>query len=263
MPKKPRVLVLRTAGTNCDGETKFAFELAGAAAELVHVNRLRERSARLRDYEILAIPGGFTYGDDVAAGRVLANELTSDLAGELGEFVAAGKLVIGICNGFQVMVKTGLLPDAEVSADAARATLAANDSGKFEDRWVHLKAPKSKCIWTRGCKQIYLPVAHGEGKFLAANAAALKALEKGGQVALRYVDPKGRKAGYPWNPNGSVASIAGITDPAGRLLGLMPHPERHVFGYQHPRWTRGGSLKQGDGLRIFRNGVEFARRSLC
>jgi len=263
MPK-PRVIVLRTAGSNCDGETKFAFELAGAKAELVHVNRLRDRSARLRDYEILAIPGGFTYGDDIAAGRVLANEMTSALAEELGEFVEAGKLVIGICNGFQVMVKTGLLPDARVSAAHCPTTLAPNDSGKFEDRWVHLAPGKSKCVFTEGIKRIYLPIAHGEGKFLANKPSVLKALEKGGQVAFRYVDPKGKSAGYPWNPNGSSADIAGIADPSGRLLGMMPHPERHIFGYQHPRWTRGGKLpKYGDGFLLFKNGVDFARRNLC
>ena len=268
MPKKPRAIVLRTAGSNCDHETKYAFELAGARADLVHVNRLRDGSARLGDYEILAIPGGFTYGDDVAAGRVLANELTSALAVELGDFVAAGKLAIGICNGFQVMVKTGLLPAAELSAAACTTTLAPNDSGKFEDRWVHLRPGAGASgaagkVWARGLDQIYLPVAHGEGKFLTTDAASMKALEKGGQVAFRYVDPKGRAAGYPWNPNGSAGGIAGITDPSGRLLGMMPHPERHLFGYQHPRWTRGGPAHHGDGLRIFQNGVSFARRNLC
>ena len=261
MPK-PRVIVLRTAGTNCDGETKYAFELAGAIGQLVHVNRLRAGSARLRDYQILAIPGGFTYGDDVAAGKVLAVEIASALRREFDEFVAAGKLIIGICNGFQVLAKTGLLPDPACAGAAYGTTLAPNDSGKFEDRWVHLRSYPASCVFTKGLDAIELPIAHGEGKFVAGSCATLARIEAKGQVAFRYVDPKGRVAGYPWNPNGSANSIAGAADPSGRILGLMPHPERHIFPYQHPGWTRGRARRRGDGFAIFKNGVEFARRNL-
>ena len=264
MATTPRVLILRTAGTNCDAETKHAFEVAGAKADLVHVNRLREGRFSLRDYQMLAIPGGFSYGDDIAAGRVLANELTSALAEEISEFVRRGNLMIGICNGFQVMVKTGLLPAALVSPRAVTTTLAPNDSGRFEDRWVYLRSEPSRCVWTQGLGTIYLPIAHGEGKFLARESGTVERLERSGQVALRYVGPSGGPAaGYPWNPNGSTNAIAGVCDPSGRLFGLMPHPERHLYGYQHPRWTREGLKRHGDGFQVFRNGVEFARRNLA
>ncbi len=263
MPSKPKVIVLRTAGTNCDLETTYAFELAGAKVDKVHVNQLRSGKASLADYQIMAIPGGFSYGDDIGAGKVLATELISALADELAKFVEDGKLIIGICNGFQVMVKTGLLPGAELGPEAVTTTLANNDSGKFEDRWIYLEPQKSPCVFTRGLDTIYLPVAHGEGKFLTRTPAGLKKLEANGQVALRYVDDKGRAPDYPWNPNGSTNHIAGICDPSGRLLGLMPHPERHVLGYQHPRWTRSKPKKHGDGFRMFKNGVDFARRNLC
>ena len=256
---KPRVLVLRAAGSNCDNETRIAFDTAGGRADLVHINRVLGGEIKLSAYQILAIPGGFTYGDDVSAGKILANELRFKLMDELQQFHQKGKLIIGICNGFQVLIKAGLLP--EVNFLGQNVTLTTNDSGKFEDRWTYLQT--NRCIWTKGIKKIiYLPVAHGEGKFIPENDKILKSLRRNGQIVFQYVDEKGRPAGYPDNPNGSVDGIAGICDPTGRVLGMMPHPERHVVGTQHPRWTREGLKRFGDGLTIFKNGVNHIKKHL-
>src|SRR5712671_6206941 len=161
---KPRTLVLRTAGINCDGETVFAFEQAGATADLIHVNRLLENPALLQQYQLLAIPGGFSYGDDIAAGRILANQMRHHLAEPLGLFIEAGKPIIGICNGFQVLVKTDLLPGPIGGREGQTCTLTNNDGGRFIDRWIKLAPRGSKCIWTSGLETIELPIAHGEGK---------------------------------------------------------------------------------------------------
>ena len=256
-----RVAILRAAGTNCDEETQFAFEQAGAKTELLHVQELLALPARLRQYQILAIPGGFSYGDDIAAGRLVANELKHCLREELGAFLQAEKLVIGICNGFQILVKAGILPGGRADS-AQEVTLTWNDSGRFEDRWVHLKPEFSVCVWKQGLDgTIELPVAHGEGKFVPNDPSILEQLVGFGQIVFHYVDAAEREAGYPWNPNGSVGNIAGICDPTGRIFGLMPHPERHVTAVQHPRWTREsrvGLTIGGDGALIFRNGVQWA-----
>jgi phosphoribosylformylglycinamidine synthase len=238
----------------------------------VHVNELTEGRKSLADYHILAIPGGFTYGDDIASGKILANELTFKLEKELMDFIRAGKLIIGICNGFQVLIKAGLLPNLSGDFRAIEATLTLNDSDKFEDRWVYLKRSESgvgssECAWTKGInKVITLPVAHGEGKFIPRDTAVLKRLEGEGLVVFRYVDEKGGNAGYPDNPNGAVNGIAGICDPTGRIFGLMPHPERHIDRCQHPSWTRQANKKpgknEGDGFAIFRSGVRFAQINL-
>jgi phosphoribosylformylglycinamidine synthase subunit PurQ / glutaminase len=257
---RPKVLVLRTAGTNCDNETAFAFASAGASAKLAHINQLKAGSGRLlRDYQILVLPGGFSYGDDIGAGKILANELKYKLIDELNDFIRRGKLIIGICNGFQVLVKAGLLPgNADLKQEA---TLTINDSAKFEDRWAYLKCHQSKCVWARNLPEIiYLPIAHGEGKFIAKDNAVLERLEKNGQIVLQYCGESGNPAGYPYNPNGSQKDIAGLCDDTGRIFGLMPHPERHSFGWQNPLWTRQGMNKEGDGLRIFKNGVEYAKK---
>jgi phosphoribosylformylglycinamidine synthase len=254
-----RVLVLRAAGSNCDRETAFAFERAGArAADRIHVNRLREDPSLLERYQVLAIPGGFTYGDDLGAGKVLANELRFFLAEPLARFVDAGKLVVGICNGFQVLVKAGLLP-ALAGRGRIEATLAGNDSGRFEARWVHVACESDRTPFLRRGDRLLLPVAHGEGKLIVRDAATLEALEASGQVCLRYVDAEGRRGPYPVNPNGSEGDIAGICDPTGRIFGLMPHPERHVEFHHHPHWTRAGRGPgdEGDGLRVLRNAVSY------
>jgi phosphoribosylformylglycinamidine synthase len=255
---KVKVCILRSAGTNCDRETGFAFEKAGASVDYVHINRMISGQSRLSDYEILAFPGGFSYGDDVAAGKIFANELRYKLGDDLRDFLKAGKLIIGICNGFQILVKAGLLPgNADMKQEAS---LIINDSGKFEDRWVYLR-PQGKCVWTKGLKDtVYFPVAHGEGKFVMRDKAALERLKKNNQVVFKYCNKSGQGAGYPDNPNGSAEDIAGICDDTGRILGLMPHPERHAQFTQHPRWTSSLKESAGAGLAIFENGVEYIKK---
>ncbi len=266
---KVKVIVLRTAGTNCDGETVFAFRSCGADVEAVHINQLIGAQKHLEDYHILAIPGGFTYGDDIESGRILANELRLRLGEDLCRFIGDGKLMLGICNGFQVMVKAGILPgllDAQPEKGHDRsqtATLTNNDSGKFEDRWCHLKT-EGKSVWTEGIGDVvYFPVAHAEGKFIPQGQDVLAKLRDNGQVAFRYCHRDGGKAVYPENPNGSVDDIAGITDPTGRILGLMPHPERHFLFTQHPFWTRlDPNGLHGQGAKIFQNGVDYVKKNL-
>jgi phosphoribosylformylglycinamidine synthase len=250
-----RVLILRAPGANCDAETQFAFEKAGASADRVHINRLREQPALLQRYQVLAIPGGFTYGDDVAAGKILANQLAHYLGEALRRFRDAEKLILGICNGFQVLLKAGLLLPAD--EDGPLATLTHNNSGRFEDRWVNLLAFPGRCPFLTGIDRLHLPVAHGEGRFICREEWLLAGLLEAGQAVLRFVDLDGKAGGYPVNPNGSAADIAGLCDATGRVLGLMPHPERHVLPTQNPRWTRLGLAAEGDGLAIFRNAVRF------
>jgi phosphoribosylformylglycinamidine synthase len=255
-----RALVLRTAGTNCDAETQFAWEQAGARADRVHINRLIEDPRLLADYQVLTIPGGFSYGDDIASGKIFANQIVHHLAEAVQAFLAKDRLVLGICNGFQVLVRCGLLPGSPDGRPtlAPTATLTNNDSGKFEDRWVHLRTDTNRCPFLKKGEVFDLPVAHGEGKFVPSEAVPLAVLEKAGQAALRYVDAKGKTgAGYPANPNGSVGDIAGLCDPTGRILGLMPHPERHVLAWHHPQWTRRPKVKAGDGLAMFKRGVGY------
>ncbi len=254
----PKVCVLRTAGTNCDKETAFAFSKVGAWAELIHINSLVNGRKSLSDYQILALPGGFSYGDDIAAGKILANELRFKLGEELRKFVADGKLIIGICNGFQIMVKAGLLPGN--SQLKQEVSLIINDSGKFEDRWVYLKSHSRKCVWTKNLPEvIYLPVAHGEGKFVTQDKNTLDKLKKNNQIVFQYCQKNGKLTDYPGNPNGSMESIAGICDESGRVFGLMPHPERHIFISQHPQWC---GKQSGGGLEVFKNGVEYASRHI-
>jgi len=255
---RPKALVLRAAGTNCDRETEYALELAGFEAERVHVYRLMENPAALRDYHFLVIPGGFSYGDDVAAGKILANQMLHLLSDELNAFLAAGKLILGICNGFQVMAKSGLLPWGKVAPGEAHrdVTLGWNDSGRFEDRWVHLRCDSEKCVFLPKGELIALPIAHGEGKFVPRDEGVLTAIRDGDQVAVRYVDSKGKPGGYPTNPNGSVDDVAGICDRTGLAMGLMPHPERFIEITHHPRWTRGG-VERADGRMFFERAFSF------
>jgi len=264
---KPRAIIIRTAGTNCDCETKAAFELAGAEAERVHINRLISGEIKISDFQMLAIPGGFSYGDDIASGKILANELKYRLGSKLQEFAKAGKPIIGICNGFQILVKMGLLPD-EIEFNQT-TTLTFNESDKFECRWINLTTSqisdfrfqiegKTDCLWTKNLPEIIqLPIAHGEGKFIAAGAKTLKNIETNGQVVFRYCDEKGKLSGYPYNPNGSVNSIAGICNKKGNVFGLMPHPERFVHSFQHPSRKGMGGGQDGWGLAIFKNAVNM------
>jgi phosphoribosylformylglycinamidine synthase len=255
----PRVLILRAPGTNCDQETAFAFQTAGGRPDVVHLNRLLENPRLAENYQILAIPGGFSYGDDISAGRIFGNQIRHHLRDCLEQFKAAEKLIIGICNGLQILVKSGvLLPDR---ADEPIATLTLNDSGKFEDRWVHLRVASDKCVFLRGVEQMYLPIAHAEGKFVARDETTLNQLDVAGQLVLRYASPDSPlptsdSLPYPVNPNGAQLNVAGLCDETGRVFGLMPHPERHIDPTQHPRWTR-EQLERGDGLAIFENAVSF------
>jgi phosphoribosylformylglycinamidine synthase I len=285
--KPARVLVIRAAGTNCDLETRVAFEKAGAEVDVLHINRLVEKKESLHKYHIFALPGGFSYGDDIASGKILANELKYNLGDEIMKFVDDGKLIIGICNGFQVLVRAGLLPglwhgepgkkggkgatskrnpggkNAQRGGDFAQeVTLSFNDSNRYEDRWVWLKLCSQKSEFIRGEKTLYLPVAHAEGKFIPKDAKTLERLRDKDMVVFKYVHPEGKAASYPWNPNGSVDDIAGICDTTGRILGLMPHPERHVEPTNHPRWTREGMNGHPDGMTIFETGVRYVREKL-
>ena len=254
---RPRAIVLRAPGTNCDEETADAWERAGAAAETWHVGRLLDRPEGLDAFQILTLPGGFSYGDDLGAGRILAARLGTVLDAALLRFRDRGGLVLGICNGFQVLVRAGLLPGG---LGPAAATLTNNDSGRYESRWVRLTPTPGLSPFVTDAAPIELPVGHGEGKFVAADPALLAALQSAGQIVFRYADASDRPTqDYPANPNGSMGAVAGLCDPTGRVFGLMPHPDRHTDPLQHPRWTRRGLAAEGDGLRIFRNAVSALR----
>lgn len=267
---KPKTLILKTAGINCDVELAHGFNIAGAVAEIVHINELVRGEKSLLDYDILGFPGGFSYGDDLSAGRVLATEFTANLMGDLLKFYRDGGLIIGICNGFQTLVKAGILPDPAAleneSNRSTKMTLFWNDSGKFEDRWITLKREETNCVWTRWLPDVIeYPVAHAEGKFIPASDDALDELNRNNQIVFRYCDPANPDAcrsddvPFPLNPNGSVANIAGICDPTGRVLGLMPHPERFLYPENHPRWTRSVDSERADGVPLFKSAVEYVR----
>jgi phosphoribosylformylglycinamidine synthase len=249
--KQPRVLILHADGTNRDHEAARAFELAGAQAEIVHLNQLRAQKKRWQDYQLLAMPGGFSYADALGAGKLLALDLNTYFADEVRKFIDSGKPVIGICNGFQALVKSGLLPNQ-------KSTLTFNARGHFECRWVTLRPASQACVWTRGLDELIdCPVAHGEGNFILNDPNDLALLRAHDQIALIYARSDGTPARgeYPINPNGSIADIGGVCNPRGNVLGLMPHPEDHIFAYQHPRWTRGERGRMG--LRLFENGVRY------
>ncbi len=281
---KPRAAIITGYGINSDNELAQCFAMAGADARRVHINDLIAKKPALSDFDIIAVPGGFSFGDHIASGRVFANKLKHALAEDLARAAERKVPMIGICNGFQVLVKLGLLPgEAPGAATAAAtsataggaanggarfaqtATLTYNDSGRFEDRWCHLSADTgATCLWTRGITTIFLPIRHGEGKFVPRDADALAALKRGGQVALRYCSPEGvcpvpGADSYPCNPNGSVDNIAGVCSPDGLIFGLMPHPEAHMLATNHPQWQKLGLRGEGEGIRIFRNAVEFVR----
>ncbi len=277
---QPRVLVLRTAGTNCDQETVYAWELAGALPERIHVRELIDSPSILDRFAILTIPGGFCYGDDISAGKILAMQMIHHLADPLRKFVDTGRLILGICNGFQALVKAGLLPgfsggrascppsdpstlshttsDGSPSATlpAQTVTLTNNDSARFEDRWIHLRSSPRPNAFLPDERILAMPIAHGEGK-LVADDEVRRRLHEGGHVTLTYCDARGKPGPYPINPNGSQDDIAGLVDATGQVLGLMPHPERHVDPKQHPEWTR-RRTDTADGRIIFETAVRTA-----
>jgi phosphoribosylformylglycinamidine synthase len=257
--------VITGFGINADEELVIAFELAESQVKRVHINDLIRHPGSLEDYSILAFPGGFSFGDHLGSGKVFANLFKRNLRDALRSFVARGGLVIGICNGFQVLVKMGFLPNTSASW-TPEVSLIHNDSGRFEDRWVRVRFNShSPCVWTKGLQEMELPVRHGEGKFVTLSEQILWRLQRDNLVAMtyssRWLDESSGatdRISYPDNPNGSEGNIAGICDPTGRIIGLMPHPEAFIFDHNHPRWSR-EEILEGFGLRIFKNGVEFAR----
>ncbi len=257
---RPRVLILRAPGTNCDVETVFAFEQVGAIVNSVHVNQLIENPDTAAGNQILCFPGGFSYGDDIAAGRILAQQLKSHLNGLIDEFRSADRLMLGICNGFQIMMRLGIFFPGEERSPPA--TLTLNKQCRFEDRWVNLVASGSNCVFLRGVASMFLPIAHAEGRFVIKNQDVASRLLAQGQLGLRYALPTGEVTDqplpFPANPNGADLNVAGISDPSGRVFGLMPHPERHIDFTHHPYWTRRHKQPDfGDGRLLFKNAVEF------
>ncbi len=250
-----RVLVLRTAGINCDEEVMHCWHLAGAKPRLVHVNALAENPAILDEVQIVTIPGGFSYGDDIAAGAILAQRILLDLSDALRELIQRGGGILGICNGFQVLVKAGLLPGGD--AGAGQVTVTYNDSARFEARWVRLQVCTDHCAFLKGGSFLELPVEHAEGKVVTASDQIEEDLARRGLVAVRYVDANGEYDRYPANPNGSVRGIAGLCDSTGRVFGLMPHPDRHFSHTQHPQWTARNPEGTPDGLSVFQRAVAY------
>jgi len=274
MLQRVKSMVITGNGTNCEMEMAHACRLAGSEeVDIVHISDLLSGEKRLDDYHFLNLPGGFVDGDDLGSAKANANRLLhvrirgaeERLYDSLLRFIADGKLILGVCNGFQLLVKLGLLPGFDGDYTTQTATLAFNDSGKFEDRWVYLKPDaESPCVFTQGMEGIYLPIRHGEGKLVVRDEGIRQRLHEQKQVALQYSDPSFRSAvmTYPQNPNGSLDAIAGLCNETGRLFGLMPHPEAYLHVTNHPRWTREKLPEEGQGLQIFRNAVDFIRREL-
>jgi len=282
MMYNPKVAVLFGFGINCDHETAAVFDLVGGVASRIHLNKLINKQESLENYDILAVPGGFSFGDHLGSGRLMGNRMRFALRDELYKFVAAGKPIIGICNGFQVLVKTGLLPGPNSEKPLPdfyqRASLTLNDSGRYEDRWVTLEFDSlSPCIWTKGITRIDCPVRHGEGKFVMPETTDFDRLQENNQLTVRYVDPLTNPGEgitdtplpFPLSPNGSMRNIAGVCDSTGLVFGLMPHPEAVYAKWLHPDHTRGTAPGpesseslgewEGEGLQIFRNAIEYIR----
>lgn len=264
-----KVLIPVGYGLNCEEETRYAFKMVGAEVKKIFLKDLIEAPQRLDDYQILAMIGGFSYGDHIAAGKVLANIYKNEIGEMIQRFISDGKLIFGECNGFQTLVKAGILPGLNGNYQKQCTTLTYNDSGIFEDRWVKLKInPKSNCVFTKNIEELYLPVRHGEGKFIVENKSVLEQLKENNQIVLQYTDMETGKPTmkYPQNPNGSIESIAGICDCTGRIFGKMPHATAYLSLYNHPHWTRQKVEKtlpkEGAGVEIFRNAVEYVKNNL-
>lgn len=263
----PKTLVLTGYGINCEEETAYVFRKAGATADIVHVNDLIDGHKNIKDYQILAIPGGFSYGDDTGAGNALSNRIKNNLNEQILTFAQEDKLAIGICNGFQMLSNLGLVPATDGQYGKREVALMWNTTARYECRWIHLKTQSKKCVWTKKIDNLHVPVAHGEGNFYTT-PEILTNLKENDQIVFRYTKPGGSPANgaFPHNPNGALEDIAGITDPSGRILGLMPHPERFHCFTNNPDWPR---LKEeykrqnkplpeeGDGMKLFRNAVGY------
>jgi phosphoribosylformylglycinamidine synthase subunit PurQ / glutaminase len=274
MAKNASAIILAGNGTNCEMETAYACRIAGfERVDIVTIWELVAGEKTVLDYDFLCLPGGFLDGDDLGSAKAQANRLLNTMVRRTGKplfsqfltFINNGKLILGICNGFQLMVKLGLLPALDKDYTKQTVTLTNNDSGRFEDRWVWLKAnPASPCIYTKRIGAVYLPVRHGEGKFIAKDTTTLEDLKKQNLVALNYIDPDSGEPTikYPANPNGAQFAIAGICDPSGRLFGLMPHPEAYSHKTNHPRWTREDLPEEGMGCAFFKNAYEFVKNNL-
>jgi len=258
-----RVLIITGYGVNCEAESAHAWRLAGAMPALVHLNDLIERPSQLNDFEILMFIGGFSYGDHMGSGHVFARRVRHHLRSDLADFIAAEKLIMGVCNGFQVMTKLGLLPGLDGDCFQPRVALMQNDCGRFQNYWVDLLCEeRSPCVFTRGIERIKLPIRHGEGKLFTDDSSVVDAIERNNCAACRYIDSQSGAPTqeFPANPNGSLNAIAGLCDPSGRIFGMMPHPEAYLFPENHPHWDSqklDGSLPEhGLGLQFFRNAVE-------
>ncbi len=278
MVKNVKAIVLTGFGTNCETEMAHACRLGGAnSVDIVHISELLDGEYALDDYHFLNLPGGFLDGDDLGAAQAGAHRFNyavvktsrEALRSQLTRFIEEGKLILGVCNGFQLLVKMGLLPGFDHKYNKRLISLTHNDSGRFEDRWVNLMVEQeSPCVFTEGMSNLYYPVRHGEGKFVALDQEILTRLENDKLIALRYTEPDSNSPStkYPYNPNGSPIGIAGICDPGGRIFGLMPHPEAFLHSTNHPRWTRERLREQlheeGQGVALFRNGINFIREGL-
>ena len=261
------VLIITGYGLNCEAESKYAWELAGAKPALVHFSDLIAQPARLNDFAALMFIGGFSYGDHMTSGHAFALRVRHRISGALERFIRDGRLVMGVCNGFQIITKLGLLPGLDNDYATQKLSLMQNDCGTFQNFWVRLRfEPGSPCVFTRGLEPFSLPIRHGEGKVFTPDKRLLEKLEASGCVACRYTDPSDGKPTqeFPHNPNGSLNAIAGLCDPTGRIFGMMPHPEAYLYPENHPLWDlqkqRGTLPEHGLGLAIFRNAVEHLKQ---
>jgi phosphoribosylformylglycinamidine synthase subunit PurQ / glutaminase len=264
---KPRALILTGYGINCEEETAFAFELSGAVSKIMHINDIIENPDILKDFQIFSFPGGFSYGDDAGSGKALANKIKNNLLDEFQAFIQRDTLMLGICNGFQVIVNLGIVPALSGTHGEAEVSLEYNRTFRYECRWIDLKIEDSPSVFTKGMKTLHIPVAHGEGNFFASDKI-LKQLEIEKLITMRYVKPDGTAAcgEFPFNPNGSLNDIAAICDKTGRIMGIMPHPERNILFTHRDDWTylkekaKRQNLdipEQGEGLSIFQNAVRY------